>query len=200
MSADPALRVYAEHAGDMAARWRAARTPAELYAPVADLVLDSPCRVADIGAGPGREAQWLAGLGHDVTAVEPVQPFREIGAHGAAQVTWLDDRLPDLALTRQLPLFDLVLLTGVWQHVDPASRGQAMASLAAILRDGGRLMISLRQGPVDPHRGLHTADAGEALGLAAAAGLTMIARRDGASAQPQGIVAGVSWIWLVLGR
>lgn len=200
MTDDPALRIYTEHAGALHARWQAACTPAEAFAPVVDLLPTSPQRIADIGAGPGREAAWLAGLGHQVTAVEPVAAFRDLGrnaAYGQA-FSWLDDRLPDLARLRALPPFDFLLLSGVWHHVAPRSRGRAMSALAAILRPAGRVMISLRQGSDDPSRGLYPARAHEAVYLAAAAGLARVAEREAPAIQPQSRDAGISWIWLVL--
>lgn len=35
--------------------------------------LTSSCKVADIGGGPGHYSEWLAGLGHEVTLVDPVK-------------------------------------------------------------------------------------------------------------------------------
>lgn len=201
MTDDPALRIYAQHASALNARWQAAYAPEDLFAPVIDLLPAPPCRIADIGAGPGREAAWLASLGHQVTAVEPVAEFRDLGqARNTPGLTWLDDRLPDLSLLRQGPPQDLVLLSGVWHHVDPAMRENAMGSLAAVLRSGGSVMMSLRQGPTDPRRGLYPADAEEAIQLAQGAGLSQQARRPAPAIQQQNRDAGVSWIWLMLAK
>jgi len=35
--------------------------------------LSPSAKIADIGGGPGHYAQWLAGLGHDVTLIDPVK-------------------------------------------------------------------------------------------------------------------------------
>lgn len=72
---------------------------ADIYVHVRDLFPIGTARVADIGAGTGRDAAWFAGSGHDVVAVEPVRELREAGQalHTASNIQWLDDRLPDLA-------------------------------------------------------------------------------------------------------
>ena len=41
----------------------------------AGLLPSAPGLVIDVGAGTGRNAAWLAGLGHDVVAVEPSVGF-----------------------------------------------------------------------------------------------------------------------------
>ena len=202
MTDDPALRIYTEHASALTARWQAASNPAEVFAPVADLLPASPQRIADIGAGPGREAVWLAGLGHDVKAVEPVAAFRDIGDNDpeGRSITWLDDRLPDLAPLRALPPFGLLLLSGVWHHVAPALRARAMSAMTAALRPQGRMLISLRQGPDDPSHGLYSAWLAEAEALAAACGLLPVAAREAPAIQQQNRDAGVHWIWLALNK
>lgn len=76
--------------------------PRQLYAPVLDLFPAAPVRVADIGAGTGRDAAWFARQGHGVLAVEPVKELREPGMalHARDGIEWLDDRLPHLAKRR----------------------------------------------------------------------------------------------------
>ncbi|MGI4795497.1 MAG: class I SAM-dependent methyltransferase [Janthinobacterium lividum] len=45
--------------------------PERLHGWLDGLLLDTRSLVLDVGAGSGRDAAWLAGLGHDVAAVEP---------------------------------------------------------------------------------------------------------------------------------
>ena len=70
----------------------------DLFKPVIDLLPSSPARVVDVGAGPGRDAAWLADMGHTVLAVEPVKEFRDAGmaADSLLKIEWIDDRLPEL--------------------------------------------------------------------------------------------------------
>jgi len=90
---------------------------ADVHRPVLHLIPERPCSVVDIGAGTGRDAAYLADLGHHVVAVEPTNPLRIAGIalHTSPSIEWLDDSLPDLALLRaRRETFDLVMLTSVW--------------------------------------------------------------------------------------
>ena len=57
--------------------------------------------VLDVGAGSGRDAAWLAGLGHDVVAVEPSPALRAeaVRRHPDVGVRWVADQLPALHTT-----------------------------------------------------------------------------------------------------
>ena len=97
----------------------------------ADLLPSRPGLVIDVGAGTGRNAAWLAGLGHEVVAVEPSAAFRTLaqGLHPDGGVTWLDDRLPSLSRLLRLGVAaDAVVLSAVWQHVAPGDRSRGSAS------------------------------------------------------------------------
>lgn len=172
----------------------------QIYAPVRDLFPQHRARVADIGAGTGRDAAWLARQGHRVLAVEPVRAFREAGArlHGDS-VEWLDDRLPDLEALRRRAPFDLVLLCAVWHHLDTAGRKRAIDSLAAIVAAGGRLVVSLRHDP-SPDRLSFPAPPEETVGLARAAGFSLVRQTETGSVHAESRAKGVRWTWLVLAR
>jgi 2-polyprenyl-3-methyl-5-hydroxy-6-metoxy-1,4-benzoquinol methylase len=84
----------------------------------------APALILDVGAGTGRDAAWLAQLGHDVVAVEPSAAMRAEGErlHPESRLRWLADSLPALSLTQRLGLaYDVILLSGVWQHVAPTT-------------------------------------------------------------------------------
>ena len=143
------LQGYALHAKDeLVARYEAISSH-QVYAPVFDLLPIEPARIADVGAGTGRDAAWFAGLGHRVVAVEPVGELRAAGMvlHSDLPIEWLDDRLPGLEKTQARGAFDLVTLCAVWQHIDNEARQLALANLARMIRPGGRLIMSLRHGP-----------------------------------------------------
>lgn len=141
----------------------------------------APGRVADIGAGTGRDAAALAALGHRVVAVEPTAALR-LGAaarHPSPRIDWLDDSLPELAvLSSHGESFDLVLLSAVWMHLDTAQRRRAMPRVARLVRPGGVAILTLRHGPVPPGRRMFEVSAAETIGLAGAAGLAVIQRLD----------------------
>jgi SAM-dependent methyltransferase len=71
-------------------------------------------------------------------------------------VRWIADSLPALATTFRLGLaFDLILLSGVWQHIRPAERSPALRKMRGLLRPGGLLAVTLRQGPAEAARAMY---------------------------------------------
>jgi len=188
------LAGYEADGDDLARRFETI-DPAGLYAPVAGFIPIAPARIADIGAGTGRDAAWLAGLGHAVVAVEPVAPLREAGRALRPELFWIDDRLPELLALRG-ERFDRVLLSGVWQHLDDGARAVAMPALAGLLASGGVLVMSLRHGPGAPSRPVWPVDVGATVALAQAAGLRLVHRVEAASVQAGNQAAGVTWTWV----
>ncbi len=65
--------------------------PRRLHAWLAGLIPTGPALVLDVGAGSGRDAAWLAGLGHDVVAVEPAPAMRAEATrrYSQAGVRWI---------------------------------------------------------------------------------------------------------------
>lgn len=194
---DDIIATYEDAAERLIARYDAFDC-AELYAPVIDLLPRDPVRALDIGAATGRDAAWFAGQGHTVVAVEPVRAFREAGQrlHAGAAITWIDDRLPDLAQVPAGTPFGLVTLSGVWQHLDDAARGIAMPRLGALMASGGLLVISLRHGPGTDGRRVFPIAADATIALAGRAGLALVRRRETESSQPVNRAMGVTWTWV----
>lgn len=94
----------------------------------------------DIGAGTGAAAAWFAQQAQQVLAVEPVTAFRKAGAqlHQSENIEWLDDCLPDLAATtKRREVFDLVVLSAVWHHLDATQRQRAMPNVRRLMAVGG---------------------------------------------------------------
>jgi SAM-dependent methyltransferase len=157
----------------LAGRYEAVSAP-DLHGPVADLIPAAPSRVLDVGAGSGRDAAWLAKMGHAVLAVEPSATLRAEGArrHPDPAISWVNDRLPDLP--RVSGRFDVVLLSAVWQHVRPEDRAAAFTRLTGLLAPGGLLLISLRLGPPDTARGMHPVSLEELRSLVDQAGVSIL--------------------------
>ena len=131
----------------------------------------------DVGAGSGRDAAWLTSVGYEVIAAEPAAGMRLEAArrHPDPRIRWLDDRLPDLAAVHRLGLaFDLILLSAVWMHVPPPQRARAFRKLITLLKPGGVLLMSLREGPFEPDRPMWPAPAGEVEALARTHGLAVL--------------------------
>ena len=127
----------------------------EVHTDILDLIPQAPTRVLDVGAGSGRDAAALAEMGHEVVAVEPSQSMR-LGAqniHKKSDILWLDDMLPDLSRVKKLGVkFGFILLSAVWMHLAPRDRSRAFRSLVDLLKENGRLVITLRLGEPEPKR------------------------------------------------
>ncbi|WP_235488188.1 class I SAM-dependent methyltransferase [Streptomyces roseoverticillatus] len=170
----------------------------EVHREVLHLFPSAPSSVLDIGAGSGRDAAALAARGHRVVAVEPTTEMRTLGRrlHADRTIAWIDDALPGLPrLSAQQLRFDLILLTAVWMHLDEQQRSSAMARLAGLLEAGGRVILSLRHGPVPEGRRMFPVTAQETVELARRSGLHVIhhARREDPHGRP-----GVAWTYLGL--
>ncbi|GAA2828659.1 hypothetical protein GCM10010441_61380 [Kitasatospora paracochleata] len=190
---------YGVAAAELAKQYESV-TFAEVHRELLQFFPTSPVSVLDVGAGSGRDAAALAALGHRVVAAEPVAEFRAIGQrlHAERAIEWVDDALPELALLRgRRERFDLVLLTAVWMHLDEPERAAGMPALAALLADGGLVVLSLRHGPVPPGRRMFPVTAEETAELARRSGLAAVHRthRGDLHGRP-----GVSWTRLVLAR
>ena len=146
----------------------------DVYRDVLHLFPHQPGEILDIGAGSGRDAAALARKGHAVTAVEPTKELREEGQlrHPLPNLRWIDDYLPSLPATKQGGRsFDLVLLTAVWMHLDMRERKIAMHVIADLLRVKGKIIMTLRHGPVPEGRQMFDVSAQETVELAGKAGL-----------------------------
>ena len=191
---------YAEEADELFRRYEGVPA-ADAHRAVQHLIPSAPSRILDIGSGTGRDAAWFASLGHRVVAVEPVDALRipAMALHRSPEIEWLDDSLPELAhLRNRSETFGLVMLTAVWMHLDAAQRRQAMPNLAALVRDGGTLIMKLRHGPVPARRRMFDVTAEETIELAAAHGLQPVLNAGTESIQSQNRAAGVSWSNLAL--
>jgi hypothetical protein len=116
--------------------------------------------------------------------------------HPSPRIEWFDDCLPDLSLLSDRgESFEVVMLTAVWMHLDAQQRQRAMPRVAALVRPGGLMALSLRHGPVPPGRRMFDVTAAETIELADKAGLSCAQRwedQDGLLKRP-----GVSWDRLV---
>ncbi|MEU7642155.1 methyltransferase domain-containing protein [Streptomyces sp. NPDC039016] len=171
-------------------------TFAEVHREVLHLFPSRSSSVLDIGAGSGRDAAALALQGHRVVAAEPTAELRSLGQrlHADQEIEWVDDALPELpVLSARRRRFDLILLTAVWMHLDERQRASAMARLVGLLDPAGRVILSLRHGPVPAGRRMFPVSARETTDLAARCGLDAVhvAEREDPHGRP-----GVAWTYL----
>ncbi|MEU9096842.1 class I SAM-dependent methyltransferase [Streptomyces sp. NPDC048361] len=193
----PGTAGYGEAAEALAALYESV-TFEEVHREVLQLFPTTPTSVLDIGAGSGRDAAALAALGHEVVAAEPTAELRALGRtlHADRQIEWVDDALPDLpALTARGRRFGLILLTAVWMHLDARQRASAMSRLAGLLGHDGRVILSLRHGPVPAGRRMFPVSALETVELARSHGLDLVHRAE--REDPHGR-QGVTWSYLCL--
>ncbi len=187
---------YAEEALELLKRYESVSF-ADHHRSVMHLIPTAPGRVLDVGAGTGRDAAGFVALGHTVVAVEPTEELRRgaMALHPSPMIEWVDDSLPDLAAVRARgEEFGLIMLSAVWMHLDAEQRRQGMPNLAALARNGGVMIMSLRHGPAPPGRRMFEVSAGETIALAQPLGLRCVLNQD---AEPSLRQPGVSWTRLV---
>lgn len=139
------MSYYGENAEELFDRYRKVDSE-QLHSDWTQNLPKQPGLACDIGAGTGRDADWLAEKGWEVIAVEPESNFRERAKEVAhPSVVWLDDKLPELSKLRKLNRqFNLILISAVWMHIPGSKRERAFRILTNLLAPGGRLVISLR--------------------------------------------------------
>ncbi len=152
-----AIRWYDANAEEVSRRYESVAAEA-VHGWLLDLLPNAPALALDVGAGTGRDSDWLVSRGLEVVAVEPSGAmFVEAQhRHPSPLIQWISDALPGLDKVFRLGLsFDLVLLSAVWMHVPPAERPRAFRKLITLLKPGGCIAITLRHGPAAPERGIH---------------------------------------------
>jgi len=111
--------------------------------------------------------------------------------HPLPMIEWVDDSLPDLAVMRARgEEYDVVMLSAVWMHLDAQQRRKAMPYVAALVRNGGVMIMSLRHGPVPPGRRMFEVSAEEIIAQAKLLGLRCVLNQE---AEPSLRQPGVSW-------
>jgi SAM-dependent methyltransferase len=186
---------YADEAAELFRRYEGIPA-ADAHRAVLHLIPAAPSSILDIGSGTGRDAAWFAGSGHRVVAVEPTDALRlpAMTLHPSPLIEWLNDSLPELASLRTRGAsFDVVMLTAVWMHLDAQQRRRAMPNLAALVRDGGTVIMKIRHGPVPAGRRMFEIPAEETIELARMQGLHPVLNLRAESSQQANYVAGVTW-------
>lgn len=106
--------------------------------------------VLDVGAGVGRDALWLSQKGYSVSAIEPANEMRLAGQEltRGQNIKWINDQLPELeTFKNSQQQFDLILLSAVWMHIPGyPQREESIQNLSRLLKQNGKLIITLRHG------------------------------------------------------
>ncbi len=125
-----------------------------LYAHVDEAATEGKkLKILDIGSGSGDNAIEMARLGHDVLAIEP-SDLRHIALrdHSHPQIEYRDGSLPQLDCLKSEEKFDLVLLSAVWQYIDPAERVASLLRIAEVMAPNAQLVISYPSPPSREHQ------------------------------------------------
>ena len=100
----------------------------------------SPGSVLDLGGGPGRYSSWLAGLGYEVTLVDPVPLHVEQASKASTFTAQLGDaRRLDFADAS----VDVVMLMGPLYHLtEHTDRLRALDEARRVVRPGGLVVAA----------------------------------------------------------
>ncbi|GEM_PF-6011382 len=103
--------------------------------------LNRPLTILDVGAGTGVHADFIAGMGHEVTAVEPVEEMIQEGKkrYHNPNLNFVVDSLPELKNINGQ--FDIIYSIAAWQYIEPKNRQAAMNRIAELLKPGGVFVI-----------------------------------------------------------
>ncbi|MBU1238356.1 class I SAM-dependent methyltransferase [Myxococcota bacterium] len=145
--------------------------PAQVHASWSSCLPDTSCRVLDVGTGSGRDAHWLAQMGHEVTAMDPAKEMLALAIkhYGVESpgIDWRVDKLPELnTFKEEKAEYQLILVSAVWMHLTPDQQKRSLRKLTNLLRPGGIIVITLREGPSLDQRVMHRVCAEELKGLA----------------------------------
>jgi SAM-dependent methyltransferase len=144
---------YATHSDEIVQRYEAIQAPLKR---MMERGFDRGMRVLDVGAGSGRDLSLLLQMGCDAYGVEPCDALRSAAIRRHPE---LFARIGASALpTLGQPFgghFDAVLCSAVLMHLTRAEMLDAAISLRTVLKDGGKLLLSVpgeRPGVDDNHR------------------------------------------------
>ena len=146
MSADDVKEAYEAHAQNVTAmlgtELSAADPDRAVVEPWADTVNG---RILDVGSGTGRWAGHLAGLGHDIDGLEPVERLVDIARKAHPAVRFRVGAINDLTDSddRWAGIFAWYSLI----HLGPDELPPALAILRSVLEEDGTMLMSFFSGP-----------------------------------------------------
>ncbi|MFZ1908085.1 MAG: class I SAM-dependent methyltransferase [Burkholderiales bacterium] len=104
---------------------------------------EPPFTILDLGCGPGRDLEVLAGLGHVAVGLDGAERFARMARENSGCEVWLQDLL---ALELPPAHFDGVYANAVLFHVPSQELPRVLVELCAALKPGGVLFSSNPRG------------------------------------------------------
>ncbi len=104
---------------------------------------EPPFTILDLGCGPGRDLEVLAGLGHVAVGLDGAERFAQMARENSGCEVWLQDLL---ALELPPAHFDGVYANAVLFHVPSQELPRVLVELCAALKPGGVLFSSNPRG------------------------------------------------------
>ena len=153
---DRTAAYYDSHAATVAQRYEAVTSPVERLFPIAFV---EGARILDLGCGSGRDLARLLAKGYDAFGVEPSGGLRAaaVAKHPELADKITDGMLPDIGQ----PFgggFDGLLCCAVLMHVPDSQLFDAALNIRALLKQHGRLLISLPLSRGESHIGHRDTD------------------------------------------
>lgn len=145
MATDEVTRAYASKAVALAELLGIVVSPGDPDRVVIEAWADTVSgRILDLGAGTGRWSGHLAGLGHAIEGLEPVDQFVEIARRTHPTVAFRRASLADLVGSEErwsgiLAWYSLI-------HLGADELPMALATLRGVLVEGGSLLVSFFSG------------------------------------------------------
>lgn len=146
MAANEAIDAYGSRAEELAQLLGATVSPEDPDRAVVERWAESVSGpILDVGSGTGRWSGHLAGLGHTVEGLEPVEQFIQIARRTHPAVGFRLASIGDLAGSEErwagiLAWYSLI-------HLGPDELPEKLAALRGVLEDRGSILISFFSGP-----------------------------------------------------
>ncbi|WP_282022203.1 class I SAM-dependent methyltransferase [Ruegeria faecimaris] len=117
--------------------------PTSVFVKFFDQLDQHNVRVLDVGCGQGRDAIFIANLGHRVVGVD-ISPngIRDLRAAATKENLKVEGVVADITTYNPEGLFDIVLIDRTLHMLDRPSRGTVLNSLMDHVSDDGWLLIA----------------------------------------------------------